>query len=146
VNSRLEVPTESYQGWSEHPTNQKVSADHLFILLTLGIPRRAGLVAAIIATYGASSESISMNVGGSEQDDKTICPKPSEQARVAIGSISRLKAHTEATDDKGAKRKGSSLPMPVLSVGGVVVVRGRESRLHGEGPQSVGIPNHSNQV
>src|SRR5437016_2837972 len=35
----------------------------------------------------------------------------------------------------GQNGKGSSLPMSVLSVGGSIVVRGRESRPHGEGSQ-----------
>jgi hypothetical protein len=35
--------------------------------------------------------------------------------------------------------KGSSLPMSVLSVGGSIVVRGRESRPHGEGGQEFNV-------
>jgi hypothetical protein len=68
------------------------------------------------------AESISVNVGGSEQNDKPVCTPQSEQARVAIGSISRLKAHTEASELLVNTLKGSSLPMSVLSVGGVIVV------------------------
>jgi hypothetical protein len=36
--------------------------------------------------------------------------------------------------------KASSLPMIGISVGGVIVVRARESRVQGEGHQSVGSP------
>jgi len=42
--------------------------------------------------------------------------------------------------------KASSLPMPVESVGGVIVLRTRESRVHGEGRQFVGIPTQINQM
>lgn len=87
-----------------------------------------------------------MNVGGSRQNNKMSMSYCSEQTRVAIGSISRLKAHTEAPDKKVHKHKGSSLPKTVLSVGGVVVLRGRESRPQGEGRQFAGIPTHSNQL
>ena len=35
--------------------------------------------------------------------------------------------------------KASSLPMPDMSVGGVIVLRARESRVHGEGRQGINI-------
>lgn len=35
--------------------------------------------------------------------------------------------------------KVSSLPMPNMSVGGVIVVGGRESLLHGEGRQGINV-------
>jgi hypothetical protein len=42
--------------------------------------------------------------------------------------------------------KVSSLPMSGMSVGGPIVVRGRESLPHGEGDQLFGIPTQSNQM
>jgi hypothetical protein len=39
----------------------------------------------------------------------------------------------------GQNAKGSSLPMSVLSVGGVIVLGGRESLLHGEGRQGFNV-------
>jgi hypothetical protein len=42
--------------------------------------------------------------------------------------------------------KASSLPMPVESVGGVIVLGARENRVHGEGRQFVGIPMQINQM
>jgi hypothetical protein len=42
--------------------------------------------------------------------------------------------------------KASSLPMIGMSVGGVIVVGARESRVHGEGHQFVGIPAQNNQM
>ena len=46
----------------------------------------------------------------------------------------------------GLLAEASSLPMKQVSVGGVIVVRGRESILQGKGRQFVGIPKHSNQM
>lgn len=37
--------------------------------------------------------------------------------------------------------KASSPPMPIVSVGAAIVLRGWESQPHGEGPQSVGTSN-----
>ena len=42
--------------------------------------------------------------------------------------------------------KASSLPMSEMSVGGVIVLGARESRVHGEGPQLFGIPMQTNQM
>jgi hypothetical protein len=40
----------------------------------------------------------------------------------------------------------SSPPMKPVSVGGVIVLGGRESRLHGEGRQLVGISTHISRM
>jgi hypothetical protein len=42
--------------------------------------------------------------------------------------------------------KASSLPMPDRSVGGAIVLGARESRVQGEGHQSVGIPAQNNRI
>jgi hypothetical protein len=42
--------------------------------------------------------------------------------------------------------KASSLPMSDVSVGGVIVLGARESRVQGEGRQFVGIPTQSNPM
>jgi hypothetical protein len=42
--------------------------------------------------------------------------------------------------------EGSSPPMKRTGVGGSIVVRGRESRLHGEGGQLVGISTQNSRM
>ena len=44
----------------------------------------------------------------------------------------------------GMDGKVSSPPMTYQSVGGVIVLGGRESRLHGEGRQGIDIPKVGN--
>jgi hypothetical protein len=46
----------------------------------------------------------------------------------------------------GSCGEGSSPPMKRMSVGGVIVLGGRESRLHGEGRQLVGISTQNNRM
>jgi hypothetical protein len=46
----------------------------------------------------------------------------------------------------GMNVKVSSPPMTYQSVGGVIVLGGRESRLHGEGRQLVGISTQNNRM
>jgi hypothetical protein len=46
----------------------------------------------------------------------------------------------------GMNAKVSSPPMTYQSVGGVIVLGGRESRLHGEGRQLVGISTQNSRM
>ncbi len=147
MNPRIAKVSKGYRSRSMRHTGIKVSAGNLPYPADIRDTAKRGIGCGDNRHLRYFVESISVNVGGSGQNDKPSCtPQPSEQARVATGSTSRPTAHTEAPEGTVHTRKGSSLPMSVLSVGGPIVVRGRESCPHGEGGQFVGIPKHSNQV
>lgn len=111
TNLKVHTRPTGYQGWLVHRTSQNVSAGYLKYPADVRDTAKSG-----IGHFGNRHlrylvESISVNVGGSQQDVKA-----------------------------------SSLPMPVESVGGSIVVRGWESQPHGKGSQLVGIPEQNNQM
>jgi hypothetical protein len=69
-----------------------------------------------------------------------------------LGSIISLHLRASAeyivvnVGGSGMDAKVSSPPMTYRSVGGVIVLGGRESRLHGEGRQLVGISTQNNRM
>jgi hypothetical protein len=100
----VHCPTD-YRGWLGHHTSQKVPTGNLNYPVSVRDSAKSGTGHKDNRHLNYLVESISVNVGGSDQNVKA-----------------------------------SSLPMSGLSVGGVIVVGARESRVQGEGHQFVGIP------
>ena len=98
------IPTD-YRGWLFICTSPKVSTDNLIYSVDVRDSAKSGLGHCDNRHLNDLAESISMNVGGSQQNVKASSP-----------------------------------PMLAGSVGGVIVLGARESRVQGEGGQFVGIP------
>src|SRR2546428_1754749 len=102
TNQKIVISSTGYRDWSFCPTSLKASASYLNYLADVRDSAKSGLGRMGNRHLRYLVESISVNVGGSQQNAKTSSP-----------------------------------PMSAESVGGVIVVGARESRVQGEGHQGI---------